>query len=308
MPATDPVLDLEHVVVRYGHRTVVDGASFTVPPGRVLALIGANGAGKTSLLQVCEGFRRPDSGTVRVLGVDPWKRRDALLPKVGIMLQSGGVYPSVRAGEILHLLASFARHPLPVGLLTERLGLTRFLRTPYRLLSGGEKQRLGLAMALVGRPELLFLDEPSAGMDTHAQRATWDLIDEVRGDGVSVLLTTHLLDEAEQLADDVVIIDAGRVAAAGPPTSLAAAGVTRLYVHADPDLPATSLAGRLPELDSAAEAEPGRYEFTGAFRAATVAAVCQWFADQHAHVTGISTRRPTLEEVFLTLVGREVAE
>jgi ABC-2 type transport system ATP-binding protein len=302
----DRVLDVDNVVVRYGDRPVVDGASFAMSRGRVLALLGANGAGKTSLLQVCEGFRRPDAGRVRVLGVDPWTHRSVLMRHVGIMLQSGGVYPSVRAGEILHLLASFARHPVPVATLTERLGLDRFLRTPYRFLSGGERQRLGLAMALVGRPELLLLDEPTAGMDTHARHATWRLIDEVRADGVSVLLCTHLLDEAERLADDVVIIDAGRVAAAGSPAELtAAAGVEQLHVHADPGLPVRQLADRLPELTGAAEPDPGHYRFTGSLEPATVAAICGWYADQKAHLSDLYTRRRTLEEVFLTLVGRD---
>lgn len=301
-------LDLDRVVVRYGDRTVVDQASFTLAPARVLALLGANGAGKTSLLQVCEGFRRPDGGRVRVLGRDPWTGRRALLPRVGVMLQSGGVYPTVRAGEILGLLASFARHPLPVDGLAERLGLTRFLRTPYRLLSGGERQRLGLAMALVGRPELLLLDEPTAGMDTHARHAAWRLIEEVRGDGVSVLLTTHLIDEAERLADDVVIIDAGRVAAAGAPAELtAAAGVAQLHVHADPGLPVRELVRRLPELTSATEPDPGRYVFDGVREPATIAGICGWFADQKAQVSDLYTRRRTLEDVFLAVVARQSA-
>jgi ABC-2 type transport system ATP-binding protein len=304
--SADQVLGVTGVVVRYGERTVVDGASFTMSRGRVLALLGANGAGKTSLLQVCEGFRRPDAGKVRVLGVDPWTDRGPLLPRLGIMLQSGGVYPTVRAGEILRLLASFARHPVPVDTLAERLGLAGFLRTPYRLLSGGERQRLGLAMALVGRPELLLLDEPTAGMDTHARHATWQLIAEARTDGVSVLLTTHLLDEAERLADDVVIIDAGRVAAAGSPAELtAAAGVEQLHVHADAGLPVRELADRIPELVSATEPEPGHYRFTGALAPGTVAAICGWYADQKAHLSDLYTRRRTLEEVFLTLVGRD---
>jgi ABC-2 type transport system ATP-binding protein len=301
----DRVIEADGVVVRYGDRTVVDGASFAMSPARVLALLGANGAGKTSLLQVCEGFRRPDAGSVSVLGLDPWDARDLLMSRVGIMLQSGGVYPTVRAGEILDLLASFARHPLPVAPLAERLGLTGFLRSPYRLLSGGERQRLALAMALVGRPELLFLDEPTAGMDTHARHDTWRLIDEVRADGVSVLLTTHLLDEAERLADDVVIIDAGRVAAAGSPAALtAAAGVEQLHIHADPGLPVRELADRLPELVCATEPEPGVYAFAGTLAPGTVAAICGWFADRKAHLSDLYTRRRTLEDVFLTLVDR----
>ena len=150
----------------------------------MLALLGNNGAGKTSLLQVCEGFRRPDGGRVRVLGLDPIADHDALMPRLGIMLQSGGVYPWATAGEILRLFASFSAHPLSTGMLLDRLGLRKVERTRFRRLSGGEQQRLCLAVALVGRPELVFLDEPTAGMDTEARHTTWHLIEELRADGV----------------------------------------------------------------------------------------------------------------------------
>ena len=199
------------LVVRYGTTTAVDGVSLIAPRGAILALLGNNGAGKTSLLQVCEGFRRPDAGMARVLGLDPVADHDALMPRLGIMLQSGGVYPWATAGEILDLFAGFAARPLDTGMLLDRLGLRRVARTRFRRLSGGEQQRLGLAVALVGRPELVFLDEPTAGMDTEARHTTWRLIEELRADGVSVLLTTHLLDEAERLADHVVIIDSSVV-------------------------------------------------------------------------------------------------
>src|SRR5690349_12847666 len=151
-------VEVRDVVVRYGDTTAVDGVSLRLSRGRVLALLGHNGAGKTSLLQVCEGFRRTDGGSVRVLGLDPIVDHDALMPRLGIMLQSGGVYPWATAGEILRLFASFARNPLNTEMLLDRLGLRRFERTRFRRLSGGEQQRLCLAVALVGRPELVFLD------------------------------------------------------------------------------------------------------------------------------------------------------
>lgn len=293
---SDGAVEVRDVVVRYGATTAVDGVSLTVPRGRVLALLGHNGAGKTSLLQVCEGFRRADGGGVRVLGLDPVRDHDALMPRIGIMLQSGGVYPWATAGEILRLFASFSANPINPEMLVERLGLQRIVKTRFRRLSGGEQQRLSLAVALVGRPELVFLDEPTAGMDTEARHTTWQLIEELRTDGVSVLLTTHLLDEAERLADDVVIMRSGEVAAAGAPAELtAAAGIDLLEVRAD--------AGLRPELAhlKVTETSPGEYAFAGALDAAAIAEVLAWFARVGARVTAVSSRRRTLEDVYLAL-------
>ncbi|MEV0897531.1 ABC transporter ATP-binding protein [Actinoplanes sp. NPDC049802] len=291
-------VEVQDVVVRYGDTTAVDGVSLRLPRGRVLALLGHNGAGKTSLLQTCEGFRRPDSGRTRVLGLDPVGDHDALMPRLGIMLQSGGVYPWATAGEILRLFASFAANPLDTDMLLDRLGLRRFERTRFRRLSGGEQQRLSLAVALVGRPELVFLDEPTAGMDTEARHTTWQLIEELRADGVSVLLTTHLLDEAERLADDVVIMRSGRVAATGTPAELtSAAAVDVLEVRADPGLDLTGLRGRR----TVTEPSPGQYTISGALDTAGLAEVLAWFAAAGADVTAVNTRRRTLEDVYLSL-------
>jgi ABC-2 type transport system ATP-binding protein len=292
---SDDAVEVREVVVRYGATTAVDGVSLTVPRGRVLALLGHNGAGKTSLLQVCEGFRPADGGECRVLGLDPIGEHDALMPRLGIMLQSGGMYPWATAGELLQLFASFSANPISPEMLIERLGLQKSAKTRYRRLSGGEQQRLSLAVALVGRPELVFLDEPTAGMDTEARHTTWQLIEELRADGVSVLLTTHLLDEAERLADDVVIMREGRVAATGAPAELtAAAGIDLLEVRAD--------AGLTPDVPfKVTEATPGEYAIAGALDAAAIAEVLAWFARAGAQVTAVNTRRRTLEDVYLAL-------
>src|ERR1700754_3076679 len=196
---SEDAVDLQDLVVRYGATTAVAGVSLRMFRGRVLALLGHNGAGKTSLLQVCEGFRSPDAGQARVLGLDPIGDHDALMPRLGIMLQSGGVYPWATTGEILRLFASYALNPIDPEELLDLLGLRKVERTRFLRLSGGEQQRLSLAIALVGRPELVFLDEPTAGMDTEARHTTWRLIEQLRADGVSVLLPTHLLDGAERL-------------------------------------------------------------------------------------------------------------
>lgn len=208
----------EGLLKSYAGVRAVDGVCFHAPRRAITAILGPNGAGKTTTIEICEGYRKPDGGSVRVLGHDPGD--PALRPKVGVMLQSGGVYPGARAAEMLRLVASYAAHPLPVGALLERVGLARVAGTAYRHLSGGEQQRLKLAMALVGRPELVFLDEPTAGLDPQSRRATWALLEELRGAGVSVVFTTHYLEEAERLADHIAVVDRGRVVAAGSPEKL----------------------------------------------------------------------------------------
>lgn len=295
--------ELRDVTVRYGDTVAVDRVSLTVPRGGVLALLGDNGAGKTSVLQVCEGYRRPDTGTASVLGLDPVADHDALMPRLGIMLQSGGVYPWATAGEILRLFASFAAHPLDVPMLLDRVGLDKAAGTTFRRLSGGEQQRLALAVALVGRPELVFLDEPTAGMDTGARHTTWRLVEELRSDGVSVVLTTHLLDEAERLADHVVIMKAGVVAAIGTPAELtAAAGIDLLQIRAEPGLAPADLADRLGHATVRSDAA-GEYTVSGTLDTDTIAAVLRWFADAGAHVTAVNSRRRTLEDAYLALTA-----
>jgi len=213
-------VEIDNLVVRYGEKTAVDGLSLTVAAGTVTAVLGPNGAGKTTTVETCEGFRRPDSGSVRVLGLDPLADHDELMPKIGVMLQEGGAWSGVRAVEMLRYVATLHTHPLDIPALVERLDLGSCGRTPYRRLSGGQKQRLSFALAIVGRPEIAFLDEPTTGLDPHGRREIWQLIRDLRADGVTVVLTTHAMDEAEQLSDQVHVVSAGQVIASGTPDEL----------------------------------------------------------------------------------------
>jgi ABC-2 type transport system ATP-binding protein len=217
---TDPALVTRGLVKRYGGRAVVDHLDLDLPAGRVTALLGPNGAGKSTTIEICCGLRRPDAGEVRVLGLDPARDGAALRPRLGVMLQEGGVYSGANAREMLLHVAALHAHPLDPDALIARLGLADTGRTTYRRLSGGQKQLLALGLAIIGRPELVFLDEPTAGLDPHARHATWALISELRAAGVTVVLATHLMDEAERLADQVVIVDRGRCVAAGSPAEL----------------------------------------------------------------------------------------
>ncbi|WP_240483410.1 ABC transporter ATP-binding protein, partial [Streptomyces pathocidini] len=269
--------------------------------------LGPNGAGKTTTVETCEGYRRPDAGTVRVLGLDPVADAAALRPRIGVMLQSGGVYPGARAEEMLRHTARLHAHPVDVEPLIERLGLGSCGRTTYRRLSGGQQQRLALAMAVVGRPELVFLDEPTAGLDPQARHATWDLVRELRADGVTVVLTTHYMDEAEQLADDVAIIDGGRVAAQGSPEELCRGGAENtLRFTGRPGLDLGALLKALPSDSAAAELTAGTYRVTGKIDPQLLATVTSWCAQHGVLPDRISVERHTLEDVFLELTGKEL--
>jgi ABC-2 type transport system ATP-binding protein len=303
-----PAVDVSGLVKRYGDTTAVDSLDLTLPPGTVLALLGPNGAGKTTTVEICEGFRTPDAGTVRVLGLDPATEGAALRPRIGVMPQGGGAYPGVRADEMLRVVASCAAHPLDPVWLLDVLGLGGARRTPYKRLSGGQQQRLSLACALVGRPELVFLDEPTAGLDPQARRLVWELVGALRADGVSVLLTTHLMEEAEALADHVVIIDRGRVAAAGSPAELTAVGDDdqRLTFRARAGLPLDLLVIALPEGSAAIEVLPGSYQVSGPISPQVVSTVTAWCAQQGVLADALQIARRSLEDVFLDVTGREL--
>jgi ABC-2 type transport system ATP-binding protein len=222
VPSPDSAVRVTDVVVRFGGRAVLDGLALEAKTGELTAVLGPNGAGKTTLIRCCTDLIRPSGGTVRVLGLAAGSRK--LSGRIGLMPQSAGSWSGIRAIELLRYLASLYANPLPVPALIQRLGLAECARTPYRRLSGGQQQAVNLAGALVGRPELVFLDEPTAGMDPHARRATWLLLRELRANGVTMLLTTHAMDEAEALADHVFIVDRGRVAISGTVRQLTKSG------------------------------------------------------------------------------------
>lgn len=300
-------MEVAGLVKRYGNSTAVDGLDFTVERGAVTAFLGPNGAGKTTTIETCEGYRRPDAGTVRVLGLDPVAQGTQLRPRIGVMLQSGGIYPTARAEETLRHMARLHAHPLDVDALVERLGLGSCGRTPYRRLSGGQQQRLALALALVGRPELVFLDEPTAGLDPQARRATWDLVRDLRADGVTVLLCTHHMDEAEELSDDVAIVDGGKVIARGAPDELCKGGAENTLRFAGrPGLDLSSLLKALPAETAAVELSPGSYRLTGTVDPQLLATVTSWCAQNGVLPDRISVERRTLEDVFLELTGKEL--
>jgi ABC-2 type transport system ATP-binding protein len=289
---------------RYDHVVAVDDLDLEVAVGETLALLGPNGAGKTTTVECCMGYRVPDQGTVRVLGHDPRRDRARLAPRTGLMLQEGGVYPHAYPEEVLGLFASYYRAPLDPEVLLERVGLTGSRRTRFRDLSGGQKQRLSLALALIGRPEVVYLDEPTTGLDVAARRATWELIEELQADGVTVVLTTHLLDEAEQLADRVAIIDRGRLIAEGTLSELTRAEHPRVTFTARPGLELASLSAALTA--PVTEPSPGQYLVDAANEPELLVRLSRWLADRDERIEGLHTGASSLEDVFLRLTSDDV--
>lgn len=305
--SSQPAVQLEGVVKRYGAVTAVDGLDLVVEQSQVLALLGPNGAGKTTTVEMCEGFVTPESGSVRVLGLDPIKDAGEVRARIGVMLQGGGAYPGSRAGEMLHLVAAYSANPLDPEWLLKTLGLQDATKTPYRRLSGGQQQRLALGCAVVGRPELVFLDEPTAGLDAQARLMVWELIDSLRRDGVSVLLTTHMMDEAEQLADELVIIDHGKIVASGTPSELTTRGAEgQLHFSAPANLDLSLLVTALPEGFSPRETSPGSYLIEGTIDPQVLATVTAWCARIGVLATDLRVDQRRLEDVFLELTGREL--
>ena len=302
--ADRPALTLDNVVKKYGSTTAVNGLSLSVAAGEIFCLLGPNGAGKSTTIEMSEGFIHPTSGTIDVLGLDPSSAPDKVREKVGIMLQGGGSYSGIRVLEMLELSASYSAHPLSPHWLLETLGLEGVARTPYRRLSGGQQQRLSLALAIIGRPELVFLDEPTAGMDAQSRLAVWDLVRALRRDGVTIVLTTHLMDEAESLADRVAIMDHGQLVAHGTPAELTAqsdsAGLS-FSTDIDVDVEALAKVGI-----QATKSRPLHYRLTQAGTPETIAALSAELARQGVLLRRLDATHRNLEEVFLDLTGRHL--
>lgn len=305
---SDHALVVDNVVKRFGGTTAVDGLSFTARRGQLLALLGPNGAGKTTTIEMCEGFTTPTSGTIRVLGMDPVANPQAVRDRIGIMLQGGGAYASVSVREMLELAAGYNADPHDPQWLMQLLGLEGIANTSYRRLSGGQQQRLSLALAMIGRPELIFLDEPTAGMDAQSRIAVWDIIAAMKRDGVSVVLTTHLMDEAEQLADDVVIIDHGKVVAQGSPSELTNHDeFPVLSVETADVLDTRPLDNALaPAGLSVEEVRPRSYRVRGTGSPEVVEKLAREAARQDVLIRELSVSHRNLEDVFLDLTGREL--
>jgi ABC-2 type transport system ATP-binding protein len=299
----EPVIFVRDLRKAYGDIKAVDGVSFEVRPGEIFGMVGPNGAGKTTTIECLEGLRTPDGGTMRVLGLDPRRDGYALREIVGVQLQESLLQNRIRVWEALDLFASFYRTPVPWEPLLRRLGLEEKRRAPFAKLSGGQKQRLFIALALVNDPRLVFFDELSTGLDPQARRSMWDLVRSVRGDGKTVVLTTHFMEEAERLCDRVAILDRGKIIALDTPDNLirGLGAENRVVFTSDQELAADAF-----------QAVPGirRAERTGERWVLygrddrLVVEVVNFLSASRIKFRDLRTEQATLEDVFLTLTGR----
>ncbi len=296
-----PTIEVTNLHKRYGRLTAVDDVSFAVEQGEIFGILGPNGAGKTTTVECLAGLRTPDGGTVRVLGLDPARDVDELHQKVGVQLQEAGLPDKLEAREALELFASFYRQHADVDELLDRLGLADRAGARYKKLSGGQKQRLAIALALVGRPRVVILDELTTGLDPHARRDVWDLVDGIRADGVTVLLVTHFMEEAERLCDRLALIDHGRVVAIDTPAGLASRAGDSQRMRFLPSAPiddADLLA--LPEVTAVAH-HGAQLEVSGS--ADLVQAVTSLLARRQIIAGQLRIDQTTLDDAFVTLTG-----
>ena len=316
--AGDAAVRVHDIRKSYGARRILTGVSFEVRRGELLSLLGPNGAGKTTTVEIIEGYRRADVGTVSVLGLDPARDGSALRPRIGLMLQEGGIDNRSTPREVLRLYARFYRDAEDPDDLLEAVDLGRAATTRYRRLSGGERQRLSLAIALLGRPELLVLDEPTAGMDPAAKQATRERIAGLRAAGTTILLTTHELGDVERLADHVAVLDRGRIVAYGTPAELTGAGAPRVRFRLSAPLAegeraalVAAAGGQSAPAARVVDAGAGHhYELEGLADApdpGMVARLAAWCADRGLLITELRLGAASLEERYLELVGADAA-
>ncbi|MDQ0869450.1 ABC-2 type transport system ATP-binding protein [Arthrobacter sp. V1I9] len=291
---------------------VVSGVSLVAERGQVTALLGANGAGKTTTLECAQGLQKRSGGDISLLGQDPATAGAELRSRVGVMLQDGGLPPSSRPVPLLRHIAGLYAQPWPVDDLIERLGIDAFSRTTVRRLSGGQKQRLALAAALIGRPEVLFLDEPSAGLDPQSRQLVFDLISELRDAGMGIILTTHLMDDAQRLADYVYIIDGGRNVAEGTVQELlqrnpaVEAGADHIRTLEFEAVPGLDFAAVLPDGIDISETRAGSYCVTGTLTPGHLAALAGWWEAHGIMPASMSLQARSLEDVFLDISGKDI--
>ena len=292
-------VEITGLVKRYGARTAVDGLDLHIATGEIFGILGPNGAGKTTTVEILEGYRTPDVGTVRVFGLDPVRDAVAVRPRIGVMLQEGGLYPGVKPLELLRLFAAFYPNADDPDRLLDLVGLREVADTMVRRLSGGQAQRLSLALALIGRPELVFLDEPTAGMDPRARADTWQLVRDLRDHGTTVLLTTHYMDEAEQLCDRIAILDRGTVVADGTPSEVTGS-VTEPTLRFTTAAPVDAIA-LAAALGRTIETVGSEFVVAGEPSPDVIALLTAWLRDHQAQLTELRTGQASLEEVFLRL-------
>lgn len=293
-------VEVEQLVVEYGQITAVNSVSFTARTGKITVILGSNGAGKTSTLEVCEGFRSPTAGSVRVLGLDPLRERGELNRHMGVMLQDGGVYPSSRVGEVIEHYCALYGNQMKANDLIERVGLAHRRSSTWRRLSGGEKQRLSLALALAAKPTIAFLDEPTAGVDVEGREMIREVVRDLSMEGCTVIMATHELDEADRCADDVIVFHQASIVASGTLQSLRQGHDEIRFTTArgiDPSALSAHIGATVLQ-------DGSDYVVAGTSDAKIIGLISDWLAEQHQGIDNLRAGSQRLEEIFRRLTQR----
>jgi ABC-2 type transport system ATP-binding protein len=298
------IIEVDNLVKRYGDTTAVDGVSFAVEEGEIFGILGPNGAGKTTTVECVEGLRSPDSGTIRVGGLDPQRDEDQLRDLLGVQLQESQLPEKLRVGEAMELFSSFYRAPADWRRLIDSLHLSDKVDTQFRRLSGGQKQRLSIALALIGNPKVAVLDELTTGLDPQARRDAWDLIEDIRAGGVTIVLVTHFMEEAERLCDRLAVIDSGKVVAIDSPAGLVSAVDDRQRIRFRPSAPIDhALLMALPEV-TAVERTGSQLVVTGTGN--LLLAVTTELARNQVVAADLRVEQTSLDDAFVALTGRPI--
>ena len=300
------MMKVSDLTKHYGETRAVDGISFTVPPASVFTILGPNGAGKTTTMEILEGIREPDSGEIEVFGERLDRVTRSVKQRMGVLLQDGGFEPYLKVREILQLFASFFATSLPADDILEMVALTEKSKALVRTLSGGQRQRLAIGAALINDPDLIFLDEPTTGLDPQARRNIWDIVSALKARGKTIILTTHYMEEAEALSDEVCIMDYGTIIAHGTPKTLTASLGEETLIEFGGAAVAQDALEALQQSCAATRSEQSIISLKTAHLTDTMEALFAWSREHDIKLRDLAVRQPNLEDVFLTLTGRRL--
>jgi len=305
----DAVVKVSNLTKRYGNLIAVDGVDFSISKAEIFGLLGPNGAGKTTTVEMIEGLRKPDKGTIEVCGINALNEPERIKELIGVQLQSTTIYDQIRVKEVIDLFGSYYRKPVPTEELLKEVSLTDKQNSLYGTLSGGQKQRVAMALALVNNPEVLFLDEPTTGLDPQARRNVWSIITDLRERGKTIILTTHYMEEAEHLCQRVGIIDHGKIIALDTPGNLIlSVGIESAIEFGSREEDTGRIIDGLRNIGKVIDKGKGRFVLSAAESSDAIKKLARFSDENNIEIRDISMRKATLEDVFLSLTGRELRE
>jgi ABC-2 type transport system ATP-binding protein len=305
---TENIIEVNNLEKKYGDVNAVNGISFSVEKGEVFGILGPNGAGKTTTVEMIEGLRKPNSGTINVCNIDALKEPQRIKEIIGVQLQATSLYDNIRVKEAIELFGSYYKNSLPAEQIMEEVSLMEKKNSPVSKLSGGQKQRLSVGLALVNDPEIIFMDEPTTGLDPQARHNVWSIVEKLRERGKTVVITTHYMEEAEQLCHRLAIIDQGKIIAMDTPDNLINKAGLATSIEFTTSKELNGLANKIPGIQKVNHGSSYKYSVNTTRVAELLKDLTNLCYDNHIELTNISVRQATLEDVFLAMTGRKLRE